>query len=52
VVAALLSPKALAESGGDYSDPAVFFTTVHNHGWGEGPQKDYVRTMLQRMRHF
>jgi hypothetical protein len=52
VVAALLRPKALAESGGDYSDQAVFFTTVHKHGWAEGKQNDYVNTMLQRMRHF
>ncbi len=52
VVAALLTPKALAESGGDYSNPAIFFSTVHNHGWAEGAQTDYVHTMLQRMRHF
>jgi hypothetical protein len=52
VVAALLRPKALRESGGDYSDPAVFFATVHNNGWAEGVQSDYVRTMLQRIRHF
>jgi len=52
VVATLLRPKVLAESGGDYSDPAVFFTMVHKHGWGEGTRKDYVHVMLQRIRYF
>jgi hypothetical protein len=52
VVARLSGPKALAESGGDYSDPAVFFATVHSNGWGEGVKRDYVHTLLQRIRHF
>lgn len=51
-MAALSTAKALAESGGDYSDPATFFATVHKRSWGFGIQKDYARTMLQRIGHF
>jgi hypothetical protein len=52
VAATLLRLKVLQTSGGNYSDPAVFFAAVRNNGWGHGSQSDYVRLMRQRIRHF